>query len=261
MKFLSLSNISIASRISSAGKGPIPSTADAPQKTPTSAGNASIDKIDTGEMNSSGPKIEGYRQDGNNVSQNRDSENPNKKQPQYSKYEAVESDQPPAPDTPDGVATTPAPKTKSYTESLMDQQMAKQMNQPKREGNSDQKLGYDTGDPNKNVQPSPQDQKAQDRGPDRSYDNSTVKAKDPAPLPRASYDQPKGAPTYTAPETRMGPDYRPADTPFYPNIIPPGVKSPEVKSTEVKSPGTTAPDIKYGTPKFSTPKFGTPKFK
>lgn len=256
MKFLSVSNISIASRIASASDNPVPSTASAPRKTATSVGDASIDKIDTGEINGAGKKVQGYQQDGNNMSNNRESENPNKKQPKYNKYEAVDSDQPPPPDTPDGIATTPAPKTKSYNESLMDQQMAKQMNQPKREGNADQNLEYNSPDPNKNVQPSPRDQKAQDRGPDRSYDSSKVKVNDPAPFPRSSYDQPTGAPTYMAPEKRMGPDYSPQSTPKYPDIVPPPVVSPPVES-----PGTTAPELKLGTPKFGTPKFSTPKFR
>lgn len=235
----------MSSRIESAAENTKASTAGTPKGTPTTTGRASIDRIDVGEMNSAGGKVQGYQQDGNNTSKKRDSENPNRKQPQYQKYEALPGDQPPSPETPDAISATPAPQTKSYTESLMDQQMAKYMNQPTGEGSTNKNYGHTTPDPNNRVQDSPRDQKSQDRGPDRSHNSDQYKVKESAPLPRSSYDEPKGAPTYMSPPVDMGPKWMEPTAPK-----PPGVVTPRVESA-----GTTMPNPKFKTPQFKTPKF------
>lgn len=230
---ISLTQISISDRVQAAKINPSSTdTSQIPSSMNPPPGDSTIAPIDATGINRAGRDVNAQTQQGNRATSDsgRKSNNPANKDIQYDKQTVSSADQAPTANKSEDLAQTPAPKSKGFRESLMDQQM-KGMMSDKTGGDHpapDRDYGHDNGDPNQNVKSAPEAQPIS-RNKMSPYDNSRNRVAEPGSPPITSFEKENNMEPYKAPKENFGPSYN--------------------------QKSLSAPKIKFNSPRINTPRF------
>lgn len=228
-----LPQLSISDRVNAAKTNPSATdTSSIPTSMNPSPGNSQTAPIDATGINRAGADINGKTQEGNRATADsaRKGQTQEATNTQYDKQVVSSADQAPTAAKSEDLAQTPAPKSKGFKESLIDQQMASMMSD-KTGGDhpaQDRDLGHDNGDPNEWVKPAPEAQPI-NRNRMAPYDNSKNRVSEPGKPPITSFDKENNMEPYKAPDQNFGPAYN--------------------------QKSVSAPKIKFNSPRISTPRF------
>ena len=235
---IGIKQISIGERVEAAKGDTRPSNTDTsavPSDINPSPGDSSISPPDAGGINNAGADVNAQTQQGNKATSDgaRKTNNPATKPIEYEKPVVSTEDQAPTASKETELASTPAPKTKGFKESLIDSQMSSMMSNKTGgdRGSIDSDFGHNTPDPNIQQQPEAQPLRRDKMDP---YNNSNNKVKEPSPFPITSWDKKDTTEPYKAPDQNFGPAY---------------------KSKTLNSPKVTSPNVKFNSPKINTPRF------
>jgi hypothetical protein len=228
-----LPQLSISDRVNAAKTSPSATdTSSIPTSMNPSPGDSQTAPIDASQINRAGSDVNQKSQEGNRSTADsaRKGQTQEATNTQYDKQTVSSADQAPTAAKGEDLAQTPAPKSKGFKESLIDQQMASMMGD-KTGGDhpaQDRDFGHDNGNPNEHVKPAPEAQPL-NRNKMAPYDNSRNRVPEPGNPSITSFDKENNMEPYKGPKENFGPAYN------------------------QKSMST--PKVKFNTPRINTPRF------
>ncbi len=232
---IGIKQISIGDRVQAAKGDTRPSTTDTssiPTSINPSPGDSTIASPDTSGLDSAGANINQQTQQGNKATSDsaRRSNNPANQGLQYDRQTVSSEDQAPTASKETDISSTPAPKSKGFKESLIDQQMSSMLSNKTGgdRGTIDRDFGHNNGDPNENIKKAPEGEPIR-RDKIAPYDNSNNKVPEPSKFPITTFDKTNGMASYKAPQGDIGPTYN--------------------------QKGPSVPKVRFNSPKINSPRF------